>query len=158
MKRYFLIITAIFAICQICNSQTPINNPIVYVTENGSNTGTGIGGYFYDTISADCFVQNVYNGVYSGEITVRFAGGDYYTDFVFFNIPTNIRCIKMYGGWDPYAPFNMRGLDDRDFYHNETRFHATGNDDLVRFSGIGYNYPNGASTCIIDGITLVSTK
>ena len=155
MKRIHSIILAVLFISQICNAQ--INNPKVFVTENGSNSGNGVGygaAWFYQPISADCFVQNVYNGVYSGNIEVRFAGGDYYTDFVFSNIPTNIQSIKMYGGWDPNAPMNKRGFDDRDFYHYETRFHATGHSDLIGFSGVGYYYPNGTDPCIVDGITL----
>lgn len=153
MKRICIVLLAVLTISQICNAQ--INNPTVYVTENGSSTGTGVtAAWFYQPISADCFVYNVSNGVYSGDITVRFAGGDYYTDFVFDNIPNNVHSIKMYGGWNPLAPFNKRNLSDRDFYLYETRFHATGHNDLIRFNGVGYYHVNGAGTCIIDGITL----
>lgn len=153
MKRIYSIILVAFIAGQLCKAQTPINDPTVYVTVNGSTTGDGIGGYFANPITADCFIHNVYNGVYSGNIEVRFEGGDYYTDFVFEAIPAIVQSIRMYGGWNSHAYFNQRNYDDRDFYHYETRFHATGNDDLVRFNGVGYYYVNGANTCIIDGIT-----
>ena len=156
MKRILSIILTVLTLSLICNAQ--ISNPTVYVTENGTLWGTdGTGGYFANPITATQFMYNVNHGVYSGNITVRFAGGDYYNDFVFDNIPTNIQSIKMYGGWNPSAPINKRGYDDRDFYHYETRFYGTEHDDLVRFAGVGLYHPNGAGTCIIDGISFVGT-
>ena len=155
MKRLLFIILTIVSICQICNAQTPINDPTVYVTENGSNTGDGVGNglWFAAPISSDHFMYNINNGVYSGNVTVRFAGGDYYTDFVFDHI-ANIQSISLYGGFNPNT--RRRTLPDRDFDNYETRFHATGNDDLIRFNGVGVNYVGGAGICVVDGLTLTS--
>ena len=84
MKRIFLAILAFFMISQLSNAQNPVyNNPIVYVTPSGLNTGYGNGTYFSDAISPSRLMTNIYNGVYSGDVTIRFAGGDYYHTFKF---------------------------------------------------------------------------
>ena len=100
MKRIFIIFFAILAIYQMSNAQTPINDPKVHVMVNGSNTGAGTLPFWLDAISMSHFMNNLYNGVYSGDIEVFFAGGDYYyTALKFWGVPSIVQSIKLYGGF-----------------------------------------------------------
>lgn len=153
MKKIFTLLLLTATIYTISNAQTlPINNPTVFVKEDGASTGYGLIS-FTNAISSDQFMSNVYSNVYSGDITVYFAGGDYYTDFKFWDTPSIIQSVRMYGGFNPRT--RNYSLDRRDFESYETVFHAV-SEHMVWFEGIGYNNPNGWNTCIVDGITLTS--
>lgn len=154
MKR-FLLIMAVLSIAQLSMAQSSIvyNNPTVYVTPNGLNTGAGNGPYFIDAISPHHLMTNIYNGMYSGDVTIRLAGGDYTHSFKFWSVPDTIQSIRMYGGFNPSS--RKRHLPDRDFENYETRFHAD-TAQIVWFEGIGYHNSNGWNTCIVDGITFTS--
>ena len=154
MKRIFLAILAFFMISQLSNAQNQVyNDPIVYVKPNGSNIYDGVGNYFSDAISPSRLMTNIYNGVYSGDVTIRFAGGDYYHTFKFWSVPDTIQSIRIYGGYNPSS--RRRGLPDRDFENYETIFHAD-TTHMVWLEGVGYHNSNGWHTCIVDGITLTS--
>ena len=156
MKRIFIIFFAILAIYQVSNAQTPINNPIVHVMVNSTNTGAGTLPFWLDAITIDQFRINLYNGVYSGNISVYFAGGDYYyAALKFWGVPSIVQSIKLYGGFDPLNYSAYGNLSSRDFVNHETRFHGKG-ENVIWFEAVGYNHPNGWNTCIVDGITITS--
>lgn len=150
MKR-FLITLAVFYTCQLCFAQTTYYDPTIYVTPNGLNTGNGM--TINTAINADHFMENIYDSVYGGDITVKFAGGDYYTDFKFWGLPTVIQSIRLYGGFN----FHSRNLSlpYRDLENYETIFHAV-SQRTVWLEAVGYRNPNGRHTCIVDGITITS--
>ena len=151
MKRFYTILLVLLTLGQFCNAQQ--NPTMVYVKVDGQDTGLGTGGYFSNPISPDQLMNNVYNGMYSGDVEIYFAGGDYYTDFTFYNIPNTIQSISIYGGWNPTS--RRINFNDRDFENYETRFHAA-HGPSVWFEAVGHNHINGWKTCFINGITFTS--
>lgn len=159
MKKIISIIIAVFAITQMSFAQqptTPVNNPIVYVTPNGSTDNNYHYGLlsFTNAITPNQLMNNVNNSIYSGDITVCLAGGDYYTELKFWCVPSIIQSISLYGGYDP-ATYYPNVLVLRDLEQYETRFHAS-HDPAIWLEAVGYSHPNGWNTCVIDGITMVS--
>ena len=161
MTNKFLLGAILIATCLLTFSKNvnaqPIVDPSIFVSPYGASMGTGTGnGGFADAISPSQLLSNitdVNNPVYAGDVIIYFAGGDYYnTDFVFFPLPNTIQSITLYGGCDPN--YLADESPDRDLELYETRFHATGNNELLLLGSLTYN--NAPYTNTIDGITLTS--
>lgn len=156
MKRIFILFFAVLAMSQLCNAQTPANNPTVHVKVNGSNTGLGTLPFFLDAITIDQFLINLYDSLYSGDITVYLAGGDYYyASLKFWGVPRSVQSISLYGGFDPTNYSAYGNFPSRDLVTNETRLHAK-DEIVIWYEAVGYHHVNGWKTCRVDGITITS--
>lgn len=163
MKNYFFSVTFLLISCTFswhANAQIlpTFFNPEIYVSPYGLDgvADYGVGSDFTDAISPARLMDIIQqNNIYTGNVTIYFAGGDYYTDFEFSNLANSISHLEIYGGFDPSV--TDIDLTTRDLITNETRFHATGNSATLSIAPLPY-YGNTITSdfCIVDGITITS--
>lgn len=156
MKNKLFVVVALIFTCTFTLQiyAQPAVDPTIFVSPFGANTGDGTGFDFNDAISPNQLMANILdvnNPVYAGDVTIYFAGGDYYTDFIFQSLPNTITSLSLYGGFDD-GNYDSH-LNLRDLINHETIFHATGNDITLKIEPSNQGV---TSNCIINGITLTS--